>query len=280
MHRAARQNAILEVLRTHGSATVGELTRSMNVSDETVRRDVKAMASKGLVERVHGGVMLPDLNREPGFQSRMQQNAQAKRAIARKAAELIANGDSLMLDTGSTTAYVARALKDHTDLFVVTNSVDIARALANAKKGNKVYVAGGELRGDDGATFGPTAHDFVRRFRTRYAVISVGALHSDGGVMDFHLEEAEFCQTVLGQAAQVVAVADASKFRHQAPVKVCDLQSIDTLITDRRPPEPFLKRLRENEVRLLVADETGRPSPAEDAEEPALDTGGTLTPPE
>lgn len=280
MHRAARQNAILEVLRTHGSATVGELTRSMNVSDETVRRDVKAMASKGLVERVHGGVMLPDLNREPGFQSRMHQNAQAKRAIARKAAELIANGDSLMLDTGSTTAYVARALKDHTDLFVVTNSVDIARALANAKKGNKVYLAGGELRGDDGASFGPTAHDFVRRFRTRYAVISVGALHSDGGVMDFHLQEAEFCQTVLDQAAQVVAVADASKFRHQAPVKVCDLQRIDTLITDRRPPEPFLKRLRENEVRLLVADETGRPAPSEDAEEPALDASGALAGPE
>ncbi|MBK1698130.1 DeoR/GlpR family DNA-binding transcription regulator [Rhodovibrio salinarum] len=280
MHRAARQNAILEVLRTHGSATVSELTRSMRVSDETVRRDVKAMASKGLVERVHGGVMLPDLNREPGFQSRMQQNATAKRAIARKTAELIANGDSLMLDTGSTTAYVARALKDHTDLFVVTNSADIARTLANAKKGNKIYLAGGELRGDDGATFGQTAYDFVRRFRTRYAVISVGALHSDGGVMDFHLQEAEFCQTVLDQAAQVVAVADASKFRHQAPVKVCDLQRIDTLITDRRPPEPFLKRLRENEVRLLVADETGRP-PLDQNDGTDLDAGDdSLTAPD
>lgn len=256
MHRAARQNAILDALGATGSATVAELMRALNVSDETIRRDIKAMASKGLVERVHGGVMLPDLNREPAFQKRMNQNALAKRAIARKAAELIQNGDSLMLDTGSTTAYVARALVDHHDLFVVTNSVDIARTLANGKKGNKVYLAGGELRGDDGATFGPTAHDFVRRFRVRTAVISVGALHGDGGVMDFHLEEAEFCQTVLDQSAQVIAVADVSKFRFQAPVKVCDLQRIDTLITDRPPPEPLRDQLREKEVRLLVADET------------------------
>lgn len=255
MHRAARQNAILEALGSNGSATVAELMSALNVSDETIRRDLKAMASKGLVERVHGGVMLPNLNPEPGFQKRMHQNAAAKQAIARKAAGMIQNGDSLMLDTGSTTAYVARALADHSELFVVTNSVDIARTLANGKKGNRVYVAGGELRGDDGATFGPTAHAFVRRFRVRYAIISVGALHADGGVMDFHLEEAEFCQTAIEQATQVVAVADIGKFRRQAPVKVCELQRIDALVTDQRPPEPFLKSLRDSEVRLLVADD-------------------------
>ncbi|RDD60946.1 DeoR/GlpR family DNA-binding transcription regulator [Ferruginivarius sediminum] len=255
MNRTVRQNAILDTLDATGSATVAELMRALNVSDETIRRDIKAMASKGLVERVHGGVVLPDLNREPAFQKRMIQNGVAKQAIGRKAAELIRNGDSLMLDTGSTTAYVARALTNHADLFVVTNSVEIARTLAKGKRGNKVYVAGGEMRGDDGATFGPTAHEFVRRFRVRYAVISLGALHSDGGVMDFHLEEAEFCQTVIAQAAQVVAVADVSKFRHQAPVKACDISRIDILITDQTPPEPFLKHLRDNEVRLLIANE-------------------------
>lgn len=254
MHRTARHNAILDALARTGAASVSELMRSLGVSDETVRRDIKAMADRGLVERVHGGVILPDLRREPAFQKRMGQNAEAKRAIARKVAGLIRNGDSVMLDTGSTTAYVARALADHRDLFVVTNSVEIARSLANGKTGNRVYLAGGELRGDDGATFGPNALEFVRRFRARYAVISVGALHMEEGVMDFHLQEAEFCQTVIASAATVIAVADVTKFRNQAPVKVCDIGAIDTLVTDRAPPEPFAARLREQEVELLIAD--------------------------
>ncbi|SMF36038.1 transcriptional regulator, DeoR family [Tistlia consotensis] len=253
MHRTARQNAILEALDGSGSATVAELTRTLGVSDETIRRDIKAMAGKGLVERVHGGVILPDIRREPAFQKRMSQNAAAKQAIARRVAALVENGDSLMLDTGSTTAYVARALADHRDLFVVTNSVEIARTLANGKKGNRVYLAGGELRGDDGATFGPNALEFVKRFRARFAIISVGALHPDEGVMDFHLQEAEFCQTVIACAARVVAVADVSKFRNQAPVKVCDIGRLDLLVTDRPPPEAFAERLREQEVELLIA---------------------------
>ena len=138
MHRTARQNAILEALGESGSATVAQLMRALDVSDETIRRDIKAMADRGLVERVHGGVILPDLRREPGFRKRMGQNAAAKRAIARKAASLIRNGDSLMLDSGSTTAYVARALSEHRELFVVTNSVEIARLLSDGQRGNRV----------------------------------------------------------------------------------------------------------------------------------------------
>lgn len=254
MHRAARQTVILQTLSTNGSCTVSELMRALNVSDETVRRDIKAMANKGLVERVHGGVILPHLMREPAFQKRLDQNAEAKRAIARLAATQVRDGDSLMMDTGSTTAYVARALSDHHDLFLVTNCVEIARTVANGNKGSRVYVAGGELRADDGATFGVTALDFVRRFRTRYAIVSIGAIHLDGGLMDYHLPEAEFCQAVIAHAAHVIVVADHSKFENQAPVKVCDFQQIGTLITDKAPPEGIRRRLQDAEVRLLSAE--------------------------
>lgn len=253
MHRTARQSAILQTLSAKGSCTVGELVRALSVSDETVRRDIKAMVNKGLVERVHGGVILPDLMHEPAFQKRLAQNAEAKQAIARVAAQQVRDGDSLMMDTGSTTAYVARALSDHHNLLLVTNCVEIARTLANGKKGNRVYLAGGELRGDDGATFGPTAIEFAKRFRTRYAIISIGAIHLEEGLMDFHLPEAEFCQTVIANAAHVIVVADHTKFNSQAPVKACDFHQIGTLITDRPPPEPFRQRLAEAEVRLLTA---------------------------
>ena len=104
MHRSARQAAIMRSLGLHGSCSVTGLAGQLAVSDETIRRDIKIMANKGLVERVHGGAVLPDLFREPDFQRRLNRNAEAKKAIARAAAAQVRDGDSLMLDTGSTTA--------------------------------------------------------------------------------------------------------------------------------------------------------------------------------
>ncbi len=239
-------------LGLHGSCTVTGLADQLAVSGETIRRDIKIMANRGLVERVHGGVVLPDLFREPGFLKRLDRNAEAKMAIARTAAGRVRDGDSLMLDTGSTTVYVARALTVRTDLMVVTNCADIARRLA-ANDRNKVYLAGGEFRADDAAIFGPSAIRFVERFRVRHAILSIAAMTSDDGFMDFHLSEAEFSRAVMGRASHVMVVADHSKFTVQAPVKVCGFSEVDTLITDRPPPPPIAARLGEAGVTVLVA---------------------------
>lgn len=139
MHRAARQSGIMKALASEGSCTVAELTRTLRVSDETIRRDIKAMAERGLVERVHGGVLLPELMREPDFRERMRQQAEEKRAIARLVAARITDGDSLMIDSGSTNLYVARVLETRRDLLAVTNNAEIARMLG-AGRGNRVYL--------------------------------------------------------------------------------------------------------------------------------------------
>lgn len=243
----------MKTLGLHGTCTVTGLADQLAVSSETIRRDIKIMANKGLVERVHGGVLLPDLFREPGFQKRLNRNPEAKKAIARLAAAQLRNGDSVMLDTGSTTAYVARALTGHSDLMVVTNCTDIAHTLAAGNR-NSVYLTGGEYRADDGAIFGASATEFVERFRVRIAILSIAAINLDDGFMDFHLSEAEFSRAVIRQANQVIVVADHSKFDIQAPVKVCDFADVDTLITDRPPPPAFAKRLAEAGVILFVSD--------------------------
>ncbi len=253
MHRSARQAAIMRSLGLHGSCTVTGLAGQLAVSDETIRRDIKIMANKGLVERVHGGVVLPDLFGEPAFQKRLNRNAEAKKAIARTAAAQVRDGDSLMLDTGSTTAYVSRALTQRTDLMVVTNCAEIARALATNGR-NKIYLAGGEFRADDSAIFGPAAIRFVERFRVRTAILSIAAITADDGFMDFYLSEAEFSRAVMDRANQVMVVADHSKFSAQAPVKVCDFAEVDTLITDRPPPAPIAERLAEAGVTIMVAE--------------------------
>ncbi|HEX9791010.1 MAG TPA: DeoR/GlpR family DNA-binding transcription regulator [Kiloniellales bacterium] len=253
MHRSARQAAIMKTLGMHGSCTVSDLSGELAVSDETIRRDIKIMANKGLVERVHGGAMLPDLFREADFQKRLNHNAEAKRAIARTVAAQVRNGESLMLDTGSTTAYVARALTEHTDLLVVTNCTDIARTLASRNR-NQVYMAGGQFRADDGAILGASAIRFINQFRVRTAILSMAAIHPEFGFMDFHLREAEFSQAVMGQAQRVIVAADTTKFTVQAPVKVCGFAAIDTLVTDRPPPPPAARHLAESNVAVLLAE--------------------------
>lgn len=249
----ARQAAILKAVTARGSCSVAELARELKVSGETIRRDIRVMARQGLVRKVHGGVSVPDKLRESSFRQRLLENAEAKQAIARLAATQVQNGDSLMMDTGSTTTYVARELDEHHDLMLVTNCTEIARTLARGNN-NRVFLVGGELRGDDGALFGGDAVRFVERFRSRLAILSIGAIDLAAGFMDFHPEEAEFSQAVIARANRVMVVADHSKFGRQASVMVCALEGADLLVTDQPPPPAFAKRLADAGVEVLIPD--------------------------
>lgn len=251
MHASARQASILRALEDQGVCRVGDLAAQLAVSDETVRRDIKSMENKGLVDRVHGGVHLRNLFREPEFQKRLDQNATAKKQIAQLAASQVKNGASLMIDTGSTTTFVGRALADHTDLLVVTNCSRIAGDLARAGR-NRVYMAGGEFRSDDKAVFGPSAGEFVRQFRVGLAILSIGAISLEDGFMDFHLSEADFSRAMIAQANQVVVVADHGKFGNQASVRVCGFEAIDMVITDQPPARPFRDALGKAGVAILT----------------------------
>lgn len=252
MLSSRRQSEILEAVRLRGACSIGELAQRFDVSGETIRRSIKPLVSQGLVLKVHGGVVLPDGMREPPYQRRMLEQREAKQRIAALVAQRIRDRDSIMLDTGSTTAYVALALVHHSNLVVVTNSVEIARTLAS-RNGNRVYMAGGELRGDDAAAFGPGAQDFVRQFEVQHAILSIGAITGSGAFMNFHLCEVEFSRAVMEQAERTIVVADHLKFGRKAVVKVCDAEQVDTLVTDAKPPGRLSRRLAQAGVRVLLA---------------------------
>ena len=247
-----RQSEIMQTVRLHGACTIGELASQLQVSDETIRRNVKPLVSRGLILKVHGGIALPERLQEPPFQRRMAEHKIAKQRVAALAAKQIENGDSLVIDSGSTTSYVALALCSHSNLLVVTNSAEIARTLA-PRNGNRVYMAGGELRANDGAAFGPAVEAFVRQFEVRHAVLSIGGISASTGFMDFQLCEAEFARAAIDQAEQTLVVADRSKFGRKAPIKVCDADAVDLLLTEAPPPPPFAERLCEAGVRLMAA---------------------------
>jgi len=252
MLSSQRQSEILRTLQLQGTCKIGDLANRFSVSGETIRRSIKPLVERGLVQRVHGGITLPDRLQEPPFALRMRKHQDAKRRIAARAAEQIQDGDSLIMDTGSTTAYTALALSNHSNLLVVTNSIEIARTLA-ARNGNRVYMAGGELRPDDCAAFGQDAIRFVSNFEVRYAVLSIGAINRHCSFMDFHLCEGEFSRAVIRQAEQVILAADYSKFELEAAVRVCDAALVNLLITDRQPPAACARVLRQAGTRILIA---------------------------
>ena len=252
MNHSKRHGEILRLLQEEGTITIASLAERLNVSLETVRRDVKPLTSDGTVLKMHGAIGLPAMAGEAPFDRRMRDNADAKRTIARMVAATIRDGESVMLDCGTTNSFLARELLGHKRLTIVTNSSDIARTLATAN-GNKVYMAGGELRSDSGAAFGGSAIEFVSRFSVNHSVITTGAIDAENGVMDFDLEEAEFAKMVLSRGQRAVVVTDHTKFGRQGLVKVCGFDGFSELATDRPPPRDIAAALQEAGARLSVA---------------------------
>jgi DeoR family transcriptional regulator, glycerol-3-phosphate regulon repressor len=246
-----RQSGILARVREAGTVSVASLAETLDVSLETIRRDVKALVESREVLKRHGFIAMPYELGEASFEKQLRERAAAKRAIARKAARLIEDGDSLMLDAGSTTSIFARELLKKRNLTVVTNSSDIARTLATVN-GNKVYMAGGELNGENGAAFGPSAIAFAASFHVRHAIISIGALHAEFGPSDSHLPEAEFARMVLSRGEHRVIISDSSKFGRAALIKVCDFKDVDRLVSDAIPDAALAAALQEAGVSVNV----------------------------
>lgn len=246
-----RHAKILKLLESEGTASIAALADRLGVSQETVRRDVRPLTENGSLVRVHGAVGLAGHVGEAPFQRRMRENAAAKQAIARAVAATIRDGESVMLDTGTTTSFLARELVSHRRLTVVTNSSDIARTLATVN-GNRVYMAGGELRSDSGAAFGKSAIDFISRFTVNHAIISAGAVDKSG-VMDFELEEAEFARTVLTRGERRAVITDHTKFGRQGLVTVSGFDTVGELITDSQPPKDIAARIEAEGAALTIA---------------------------
>ncbi len=252
MHATHREMEIMDELRLLGSCRIQDLARRLDVSEETIRRNIKKLSENGLVRKVHGGVYLPDAAQEATFTQRMNLNTDAKRRVAAHLAERIDHGDSLILDIGSTTAYVAQALRGHHDLFIVTNSVAVAQTLATRNK-NRVFLAGGELRSHDAGAFGKEAIAYVRQFHVKYAVLSAAAIDAANGFMLHDMEEAEFSREILTRADQSIVAADGSKFGRRAPIRIGPPDNITTLVTDVPPPTDIQTMLIEHGVEIDAA---------------------------
>ena len=252
-HTTHREVELLDTLRGFGgSARNATLAEALGVSEETVRRTVKTLFKRGIVHRVHGGVYLASSNASSPLVSRLEVHSSEKTRIARAAAKLIPNRTSVFLDVGSTTAFVAQALIDHSDLTIVTNSLHAAQALAR-RNGNTVWLAGGELRDAEAGTFGSRAVQFVEGFNIDMAVLSADGVDAQTGFLLAGASEAELASAVIARARRSLIVVDHTKFGQTAPMVVCDPTWIDLLVTDQPLKPVYQKRASEWDIDVVIA---------------------------
>jgi DeoR family glycerol-3-phosphate regulon repressor len=249
-----RREKIIALVRRTGEMTVDALAAALHVSQETIRRDLTQLDGAGRLRKFHGGarsVITPvvSVEKEGPFAHRLAQNAEEKRKLARAACRLFRPGDSLFIDTGSTTVALAEALVALDSLVVVTNSPRIVATLA-VNPSHTLYLIGGAYSSDAGESLGPLALEQVGRFRARHAVITVGALDS-ASVMDFDLQEAEMAKAMIERAELVTVLADHSKFDRRAVFEVVPLARVDTVVTDSPPSEVMTRALTAANVRII-----------------------------
>ncbi len=248
-----RQSKIVEIIRKKERASVEELAVLLDISRETIRRDLTDLAKSDKIRKIHGGATLPRIFGEGSFRQRMSQNAEAKARIALAAAALFAAGETLFVDTGSTTHYFAEKLAETAGLTVVTNSTWIARTISASDTGNQVFLLGGEFSSDNSQTVGTMVASQIRSFRAHHAVLTVGALDGRSGAMDFNIEEAQVARAMIEQSRSVTILMDGSKFNQLASFEVCSLARIDRLVCDCAPPSRLGQALEDAGVKIILA---------------------------
>jgi DeoR family glycerol-3-phosphate regulon repressor len=252
MHLSERQTEILQRARLQGRVEVEALATAFEVTTQTIRRDLNELSQAGLLARVHGGAVVTARVANVAYAERRVVAAPEKQAIGRRAAAMIPDGCSVILNIGTTTEEVARALVDKLDLVVITNNLNVVQILSGTPR-KEIILAGGVVRQSDGAIVGDEAVAFIRRFKADVAVIGCSALDEDGAIMDYDLREVAVARAIVENARRTILVCDRLKFDRTAPVRICAVGDIHAIVTDAPPPEPFVAACERAGVAIEVA---------------------------
>jgi DeoR family glycerol-3-phosphate regulon repressor len=239
-----RHDLILGIARQRGKVNATTLSDELGVAVQTIRRNLRQLCDAGLLERVHGGAILPSGVRNIGYGDRRALGRDAKQRIAARAARLIPDNASLFLNIGTTTEAVANALLSHQNLMVITNNLNVANILAR-NPSCEVIVAGGTLRRADGGLVGDLAALAIQRFKVDIAVIGASAIDLNGDLLDFDPEEVRVSRQILYAARSSILVADKSKFTRKAPVRIGSVSEVGGFVTDGIPSEQLINACRD-----------------------------------
>lgn len=248
MKQAIRHQKIIELVNQLGYISTEELVSQLQVSSQTIRRDLNELAENNLIRRHHGGAGTPSNTENSDYSDRKNLFTQQKNAIGQAVAEMIPNGSSLFIDIGTTPEAVAFSLLSHKNLYIVTNNLNAAHILRE-KEDCKVTVASGELR-PDGGIIGEATVNFINQFRLDYCILGISAIEADGSMMDYDYHEVKVKRAMMSNARTLILVTDHSKFSRKAIVRLGDLQEVKHIFTDVALPQEL--QLLANQADITV----------------------------
>lgn len=247
-----RKNEILETLQKEQRVLVSELAKRYDVTEETIRRDLEKLERDGFVKKTYGGAVLnKNTNVDLPLRIREKTNRQEKQKVAELSAELIEEGDSIMLDASSTSLMIAQQIKNRKKLTVITTSVEVLIELAQSE-GIKVISTGGDLKASSLSLVGRTAENCLGGYNVDKAFVSCKGIDMERGIMESNDLEAGIKLMMKRSAKQTVLVIDSSKFSRISFVKVMDFERGDIVITDRVPSAEWSDFLEKRGVRVIA----------------------------
>lgn len=245
-----RHDQLLTLIADRGYMNIDELAQLLDVSTQTVRRDIRKLSEQGLITRHHGGAGRASSVVNTAFEQREVSLTEEKRAIAEAIADYIPDGSTIFITIGTTVEHVARALLNHNHLRIITNSLRVAHILYKNPR-FEVMVPGGTLRPHNGGIIGPAAATFVSGFRADYLVTSVGAIEHDGAMMEFDVNEASVVKTMMAHSRHILLAADHTKYTASAAVEIGNVAQATALFTDELPGPTLQNHLKTSKVEVV-----------------------------
>jgi DeoR family glycerol-3-phosphate regulon repressor len=244
-----RQRQILELVGREGETRVDALAERFGVSAETIRRDLGRLARDGAIQKVHGGARAPQIFAEGSRAERAKEAAEGKARIAQHLATIIEPGETLFIDSGTTTLACAEALSAIDRLTIITNSVEIAQAVGRNAT-TAIYLLGGAYRAGEAETFGPLVLEQLNRFQADRAILTIAGLDARAGATDSSFDEAQVARAMIARAGSTVVVAHADKMGRRAAFRVCGIEEIGMVICDSPIPEDLVANLMGTRVEV------------------------------
>lgn len=248
-----RREDITALVLERGSISVEALAETLNVSTQTIRRDVDALCEGEMVHRLHGRIELSEKYLNTPFDQRAGTNLAGKRAIGEAAARLIPDGSSIFISIGSTPLSVAQALRRRRELTVITNNLSAAMALSE-EVSNRIILPGGELRLPDRDILGVDVQDFFGRYRAEIGIFGTAGIAEDGGLLEFHAAEVSAREKIKENSQKSMLVVDCSKFGRHAPALGGNIADVDTVILDKPPLGDFASLVDGVEGDVVLAE--------------------------
>ncbi len=246
-----RRSAILSKLVVEGKVLVSDLSKEFDVTEETIRRDLEKLDKDGLAHKTYGGaIKAENINLDLPFQVRKQKNVEMKQHIAYQIAQMINDGAYLMLDSSTTALCVIKHIMSRKDITIITNSIEILIELCNKPDWN-IISTGGTLKDGGLSLVGYQAEKMLTGFHVDMAICSCKGLDAEVGVTDSNERDSAIKTAMFKAAKKRILAVDSTKFDRASFVKVCDLSSIDTVVTDTEPSAAWLNRFAENNVEIF-----------------------------